>query len=286
MKVRASAGASSFRRRPKLERCLEEARQQVAALEKQLHEDPTAVTRREEASRQRAATDRVQRLEKALAERQRLEELRERQRREKGIKFEPEELRASTTDPEARRMKMPDGGTRPAYNVQLATTTDGGVIVGVHVTNSGGDGGQMLPMIEQLQQSYGQLPEEIVADGGFMTNHDIEQVEGLGTKVIGPIKDEEKKKTQGTDPYQPRRNDGPGVGGWRQRMGTEAAKAIYPLRAQTAEWVNAGARNRGLYQVRVRGLQKVLAVVMWQALAHNLLRSYVLQMQRTHEPAS
>jgi len=36
--------------------------------------------------------------------------------------------------------------------------------------------------------------------------------------------------------------------------------------------VNAQTRNRGFYQVRVRGLVKVKAIVLWYVLAHNLRR--------------
>jgi len=281
MQVRASAGASSFRRQPSLERCLDEARQQVAALEQQRDDDAGAVRRRQEAARHRAARERVGRLEQALHEHQELLALREQQRREKGAPFDPEQLRTSTTDPEARKMKMADGGTRPGYNVQLATTTAGGVIVGVAVTNSGSDSGQLAPMIGQIKDRCGQAPAEALVDGGFTTLEDIETVHrDQGTKVYGPVKDEEKKRAQGVDPFQPRPKDGPGVAAWRQRMGTAEAKAIYRLRAQTAEWVNAGARHRGLYQVRVRGVPKVLAVALWYALAHNLRRQYALQRQK------
>jgi transposase len=280
MRVRAHAGASSFRRQPTLQRCLDEARAQMAALENQLHEDGGAATRRQEAARQRAAEDRQQRLERALHEREQLAELREKQRRDKGIKYDPNELRVSTTDPEARRMKMPDGGTRPGYNVQLATTTESGIIVGVDVTNSGGDGGQLRPMVEQLDERSGQKPVAMLVDGGFTTLDDIERVEQDGIKVYGPIKDEAKKKAQGIDPYQPGKKDGPGVIDWRARMGTPEAKVIYRLRAQTAEWANAGLRNRGLYQVTVRGVQKVLAVVLLHALAHNLLRAVTLRKEK------
>ena len=278
MKVRASAGAGSFHRQPTLERCLDEARAQVAALEKQVRDDPTAVSRRQQAARERAARERQERLEQALAEREKLVELREQQKRDKGVKFDADEQRVSTTDPEARRMKMPDGGTRPAYNVQFATTTDSGVIVGVDVTNSGGDGGQMAPMVEQIAQDHGRPPAEMLVDGGFTTLDDIETVHANhGVRVYGPIKDEEKKKAAGVDPFQPRPKDGPGVAAWRVRMGAAENQEVYRLRAQTAEWANAGTRNRGLYQFVVRGLRKVLAVVFWHALAHNLLRSYALQ---------
>lgn len=281
MKVRASAGAASFRRKPTLERCLEEAKAQVEALRNQVDEDATAATRRQQAARERAARERQERLEAALADQAQLAELREVQQKEKGIKYDPEQLRTSTTDPEARRMKMPDGGTRPGFNVQYATTTESGIIVGVAVTNSGGDGGQMAPMVEQIKDRYGEAPQEMRVDGGFTTLDDIATVDQEhDTKVYGPIKEEENKKAKGIDPYQPRPKDAPGVAQWRVRMGTEEAKAIYRQRGQTAEWVNAGARQHGMYQVQVRGARKVLAVALLCALAHNLRRAEALREQK------
>jgi transposase len=277
MRVRASAGASSFRREPSLQTCLQEAQAQVEALKNHVDEDDQAATRRQQAARQRAARERVERVDQALAQRQKLLELREEQKKEKGVKFQAEQLRASTTDPEARRMKMPDGGTRPGYNVQLATTPGSGVIVGVGVTNVGSDGGQMAPMLEQMDNRYDQQPEQMLVDGGYTTLADIETAHEADVKVYAPIKDEDKQKTKGIDPYQPKKGDGPGVAQWRQRMGTEPARLLYRLRSATAEWANAQVRNRGLYQVRVRGLQKVLAVALLHALAHNLLRAHALQ---------
>jgi transposase len=277
LRVRASAGASSFRREPTLQTCLSAAEQQVAALKSQVNEDAGAATRRQQGARARAAKERVERVQQALDERQKLLELREQQQAEKGTKFAPEKLRASTTDPEARPMKMPDGGTRPAYNFEFATTTDSGIVVGVDVTNSGSDGGQLGPMVEQIRERYEQLPTAMLVDGGFTTHADIEAAHAAGIDIHGPIKNEQKQQEQGNDPYEPKKRDGVGVAAWRQRMGTEAAKALYRLRGPTAEWTNAQARNRGLYQVRVRGQQKVLAVALLYALAHNLMRAAALR---------
>lgn len=277
MRVRASAGASSFRREKSLKQCLHEAEQQVQALKQQTDEDANAATRRQQAARERAARERQQRLEQALAEREQLLATRALQKKEKGVKFEAEELRASSTDPEARKMKMADGGTRPGYNVQFATDTQSGIVLGVDVTNVGSDSGQMGPMLEQIQERYEQQPEQMLVDGGFANLADIEQAAGNEVEVIAPIKDEEKKKAKGKDPYEPLKGDGPGVAAWRKRMGTEEAKTTYKLRAQTAEWVNAGARNRGMYQVNVRGRHKVLALALLQALAHNFLRERSLK---------
>lgn len=278
MKVRASAGASSFRRRPTLAKCLHEAQVQIEALKTARDEDAAAVSRRQQAARQRAAHERHQRVQAALREAEQLAARRQEVERTKGVPAQEEKVRASTTDPEARTMKMANGGYRPAYNAQFATTTVGGVIVGVDVTSAGADSGQMPPMVEQLQQRYAQTPTEMLVDGGFAVLDDIQAVhEAHAVQVYAPIKDEDKKRTRGIDPFAPRPRDAEGVAAWRVRMGSAQAQTVYRQRGATAEWVNAGARNRGLYQVRVRGRLKVLAVLLWQALAHNLLRGVALR---------
>lgn len=171
-------------------------------------------------------------------------------------------------------MKMGDGGFRPAFNVQLATATDSQVITGVDVTNSGGDLGQMAPMIEQHQERYAERPKEALVDGGFAKIDDIEKAEQGGTTVYAPVR---PPRGSSRDAYTPRANDSPGVARWRQRMATDEAKAIYRQRAATAECVNALARNRGLQRFLVRGLRKVKAVMLWFALAHNLMRGVALR---------
>jgi transposase len=264
MKVRASAGAASFRRRATLEQHLAEAEEQVQALKAELEADPNAGNRRQQAARERAARERAERLQKAL------EQMPEVEAKKKGEE-EKAKARVSTTDPEARVMKMPDGGYRPAYNVQLSTHTGTQIITGFDVNNSGGDQGQMAPMVEQHQERYGETPKEVLIDGGFVKKDDITQVsEPQGsTKVYAPV---QVSKSEQRDPHTPRPDDSPAVAEWRKRMATPEAKEIYKERAATAECVNAQARNRNLYQVRVRGSPKVRAVVLWYVLAHNLMR--------------
>jgi hypothetical protein len=187
-----------------------------------------------------------------------------------------DKARASTTDADSRVMKMGDGGFRPAFNVQLATATNSQVITGADVTNSGGDQGQLAPMVEQHHQRYDEKPKEALVDGGFVKKADIDQVSPPqgGTIVYAPVM--ESKDPQ-RDPHTPRDDDSPAVAEWRKRMATDEAKAIYRQRAATAECVNALARNRGLQRFLVRGLRKVKAVVLLYALAHNLMRAVVLR---------
>jgi transposase len=264
MRVRASAGKSSFRRPSTLAQRLEEARQQVQQM-RQEGDDDQAGRSRQEAARQRAAEERVTRLEQAVEEGKKLQAKRSAQ-----TKPQEREARASTTDPEARNMKMADGGYRPAYNVQFATATESRIIVGVAVTNEGSDSGQMTPMLDQIQENFHRLPEEYLADGGFSSRDDTTQLEQRGVKVYSPVKAEEKLLKQGQDPYARHRGDTDEYYAYRQRMKTPEAKAIYRERASTAEFPNAGCRNRGLHQFPVRGLKKSRAIALWQAIAHNL----------------
>lgn len=272
MKIRASAGAASFRRRQSLERCLEEAKEQVRKLKRELEEDGSASTRREKAARERAANERQASIEAALAELPKIEERREEQAKKEGRKkAEPKEIRVSTTDPESRVMKMSDGGFRPSYNAQFATDADGGCIVGVDVTNNGTDQPHVAPMLDDIERRTGKsAPEEYLADGGFVSAENVEVVTERGGTIYAPVPEPRKKDV---DRYAPKPDDSPAVAAWRVRMGTKEAKRIYVQRAAVAERTNADLRgHRGLDRLNVRGLVKVKAVVLLAALTFNALR--------------
>jgi hypothetical protein len=176
-------------------------------------------------------------------------------------------------------MKMGDGGMRPAVNVQFATDTESRIITGVDVGNVGGDMGLMSPMIEQHKDRYGQSPGEMLVDGGFASREDIDSASRAEppTVVYAPV--QKSRKEEGKNCYERQPADTDAVAQWRQRMSTPEAKEIYKQRASTAEWSNAMARNRGMQQFLVRGLEKVKAVVLWFALAHNLVRAATLRRQ-------
>jgi len=273
IRVRASAGAASFRRRPRLEAALELAEAQVAALRDELDDDPGATKRRIAAARERAAREREAHVREALAALPELEAAKARARARGSKDRPPAEARASTTDPEARVMRMGDNGFRPAFNGQLTTDVDSGLVCGVAVTNRGTDHGELVPVVRRLEQAFGRAPDEILVDGGFVVLDDIATLEASGTAVYAPVP--EQRATG--DAISHRRPDAPGVAAWRERMATDDAKSVYRLRAASAEWTNALARNRGLHQFGVRGLEKVRSVLLWYALAHNLARTIAIR---------
>jgi transposase len=273
MRVRASAGAASFRGKAGLENALAQAHAQVSRLGHAIHAPDAEVTRRQRTARERAARERQARVAEALAL---LPEVAAVKQRQKYTLDQPRrervsEPRVSTTDPEARVMHMPDGGFRPAYNVQLATAADSQVIVGVAISTRGTDQGEALPMAEQLAERTGQYPAEYLVDGGYVKRADITTLERRGARVYAPLRPP-RTLTSGREAATPRSDDSAEVIAWRARMETEEAKSIYKQRGATAECVNAHARRYGVFQFGVRGVDKVLSVMLLVAITHNLLR--------------
>jgi transposase len=266
-RVRAGAGANSFKRRDTIERSLQQAQAHLEIIKRQAERAEDATERRQ-AAEARAAQRKVDRMNQALEELAKVEQAKA-QQKAKPTKENPP--RASTTDPEARFMRMPDGGNRPAYNVQLAVDTESRAIVGVDVTNAGSDVGLTGPMREQIAEQTGGVVKEHLVDGGYVKLEDLDRAADAEPAVTlyMPVP---KPRKPGADPHQAKKTDSDAVAEWRQRMGTPQAKAIYKERASTIETINAELKTeRGLTPFRVRGVPKVRCVALWCALAYNVM---------------
>jgi transposase len=289
MKVRASAGRSSFRKPKRLKELLVEARERVRMLREELEADPGSCSRRQEAARMRGRQDREQRLMLAAEQMKKLKERDEReasrsgrnrvQRESKnrsgdddpdkpspGAKNRTHEAAVSTTDPEARFMKFPGGGVHPGYNAQFATEGSG-VIVGVDVTNSGSDYNQSPSMLDQVKRRTGTMPTTLLADSGYASKKDIEGAAHRGCELFASPREERTDTKRGVRRGRP---DTPAVAEWRARMKTEEAAQLVRIRSGVAEPVNSRARKQGFYFVTVRGLEKVRAVLTLSALVQNM----------------
>lgn len=268
IRVRASAGASSFRRGERLRELYEAATEAVKRLRAEVEEDPGSAERRRQARRRATAADRLRRLEEARAAHAEIEQRRQQeaaeQRRKKKQNDKP--VRASTSDPQARIMKMADGGFRPAYNVQIKTAAEGAHIIGLSVTNGGSDRGLARPAVKEIEQRYDVTPKRLLADGGYDSRNDIEALHAQDIELFCPL----PNNTKG-DPAAPRRDDGPGAIAWRQRMATPQGQAVYRRRFAT-ERPHAHMRNHGLQRLLVRGADKVKAVMLWHVHAFNFLQ--------------
>ena len=275
MRVRANAGKSSFRRKPTLENLQEQAKEHLEKLKKESESETQRVEghARRDAARKRAAQDRAARLAEALKQHGELSEQREKRKKGSG-----DQTRVSTTDPDARNMKMANGGFNPALNVQFATDADTRIIVGVSVTNEGTDGGQLDPMHQQIISNYDKTPEHVLVDSAYTTKESVTQVEGRGTKVVSTIARSEQLEKHGKNPHERQKGDSDEYAGFRQRMGTAEYQEMYKMRPSIAEFPNAVCRNRGLQRFLVRGIEKATAVALLHALAFNFTRMLNLKL--------
>lgn len=273
-KMRASAGSSSFHRRETLEEHLEQARQQVESLRRQLEDNPNQLSKRQQKARERAARQRQERLEKAKQQLEAMEKRAEQTGRAKADQKAGKERRASETDPEARVMKMANGGFNPAYNAQFCTDSETNLIVGVQVSQQGNDTGLASPMLEQVREDHGQMPEEALADTSYFSREEIVAVTQKGCTPYIAIPG---KGTTSETRYQPKKEDAPEVAACRVRMGTKEAKKKLIQRGAVAELVHAVLDQCSLARIRVRGVQKVRTALLWFVLAHNWVRTRLLR---------
>ena len=249
-RLRASASAPSFRSEAALQDCREQARLHVKAVLAEA--DDPSLSKKQSAARQAAARGLQARVEAAIAE---VKEL---------VSPSKPAPRVSTTDPEARVMKMADGGFRPAYNAQLAVAgkPEGGprTIVGVRVTNVGSDQSSLRPMVGIIEGKTGLLPKAVLADANHGTNACIR---ALISKQITPLVAVHKRANAPEDAA---------LNAWHQLMRSEEGKRQYRARAGLCELANAMVKRYGLERLLVRGLEKVTCVVLISALTFNLLQ--------------
>jgi hypothetical protein len=257
MRVRAAASAPSFRTLDSLLGCREQAELHLKAVLAQA--DDPELTLAQKIAREDGARDFQRRIEEAISTVESLQEQRGASR---------PQARASTTDAEARVMKMGDGGFRPALNVQAATAGSelGGprTIVGVAVCNVGSDMGGVTPMLEQIERRTGQLPETLLADANHANHTAIVAAEQRGVNMVVAV----PERSRETGPKTVLVAE---IVDWKKRMQTAEAKALYRARAGLCEWTNAQAAGRfGLRQFLVRGIAKATSVSLLIAITSNL----------------
>lgn len=283
-KVRSPASARSFTRGGGLERIERQAAERVARLKREVASDPAAGTRRRQAAQARAAREALAKVGKARAALDRLRQ--EKARREKTHPQEEKRKGApavSLSDPEARRMRFPDGAVRAGYNVQTAALPDKGLVVAVLTTDRRNDKGLAWPLVNEVVQRYARPPGRALFDEGYASQADIAALAGhpLGpVAVYAPVPSEKpeaalKPSGRASRRYQ-RAREPQAVKDWRARMQSEDGQAIF-RRRKLIERIHAHYKNRGFDRLTVRGLLKAQAVALWHALANNLVVAHRLR---------
>jgi hypothetical protein len=196
-KVRAQAGADSFRRHKTVQEHLERARKVVEQMG-----DPREDRNRREAARDRAAREREERLKRVAEELEKIRASRE--------PAEREAARVSLTEPDARLMKHGDNAIAPSYNLQISTDAKQKAIVGIHLSQCSSDAQSLPAALEQIEKNLGSQPEQMVVDGGYTNRSSMQAMADKQIDLIGSLADPAERsaaamKASGIDPaFAPR----------------------------------------------------------------------------------
>jgi transposase len=279
-KVEASAGRGSFAKAGRLVRLEREVGERVAALKAELEADCAAGERRRRASALAKAQDLARRIAAARKKVVQLEEERAEAKKKyrADAKRKKDPPRASTTDPEARFMRFPDGGTRPAYNLAVATACD--FVIAVDATDRRNDKGLARPLIEQIHERFARTPQRLLTDTGCAGQDDlIDFAQRWPTMTVytPPTPDKEDAKPASILKREAGRAKEPDIlKAWRQRMASEDGQRVYARRKHT-ERVHGRMKNRGLGKILVRTIAKTRCVLLLHALADMLWRAHNLR---------
>jgi transposase len=282
-KVRARAGRGSMSKRKRLERIEKAVAERIAELKSELDTDPAEPERRRKQRALQAAEERARRVERAH---QKLTELVQEQteRAKTHAKQEAEkgEPKVSVSDPEARLMRLADGATSPAWNVQVATAD--GFIVAVDPTDRRNDGGLAPGLVETITERCGRVPQRLLADTRAMPQEDIVKLAERypSMTVYSPPAPEHTEVSAETlrKRHWTRRHEAPAIQAWRARMASEDGQQTYRRRKLT-ERAHGIIKNRGMARFLVHGREKVRAVCLLQALALNLGWAHTLRRRLT-----
>lgn len=287
-RVKASAGNNSFHREDSLKKLEEKLTAHIENLRKEEKVSLNIYERRKQERKEKLTIEKRNRVKAALEtlERARREKVINAKRNHKKVTEDDlKNVRASTTDPEVRRMKMGDSGFRLAYNVQFATGLDSRVIYGVDVVSTL-DPGTPPRLMAQVQECLKSLNlkgiKRWIADTAYSATTDIITAAQLFPNCLYYAP---PNPSIGVDPKKPRKKDFKAMLDWRERIGTEETNELYKKRCSTAEFSNMHVKNRKFVEFSVRGLVKARGMALLHAIAQNVARTMDLIKKKLKNPA-
>lgn len=178
------------------------------------------------------------------------------------------------TDPESRIMVNGDKAFVQAYNAQAAVDTESQVIVAAELTNQAADVGQMAPLVEQVAETVGRRPEEVLADAGYWSEKNVQFLIERGIACLIPPDKVRRRTWREENPLPPPPSpDASLKEQMRYALKLPENKKRYRRREQTVEPVFGQVKEgRGLRQFLLRGMERVRALWRLDCAAHNVLK--------------
>jgi transposase len=183
------------------------------------------------------------------------------------------------TDPESRI--MPDGARKgsfvQAYNVQIAVDSKVQIIVAAEITQQTNDKQQLAPMVEQVVNNMGTKPMAVTADTGYFSASQVndQRTEGIELYIAVGKQKHGQQEPLVTDPVETPAENESAKEKMKQKLQTEAGKALYKMRKAIVEPVFGQIKAaRGIRAFLLRGFEKASAEWKLICATHNLLKLF------------
>jgi transposase len=180
----------------------------------------------------------------------------------------------SRTDEDARFLHR-RGGFVLGYSAEIAVSDDH-FIVAQRVTQNVTDNDSLMPMLEQVEQHCGAPPEAALADSGFFSIDNLNQMEQRDLDAYLPDSNMAQALNLGTRCRTRARH--PAHRRMRAKLRSPAGQAAYARRKAVVEPVfGVLKQQRGMRQLRTRGLNNAGNEFTLATLAYNITRLHALR---------
>jgi transposase len=178
----------------------------------------------------------------------------------------------SRTDEDARFLRQRGGHFVLGYTGEIAVSDDH-LIVAQRVTQNAADNHSLLPMIEQTRERCGDAPGQVLADSGFFSVANLEQIEQQNLDAYVPDSNLAQALNLGT--RYTAMASAPVHQRMRQKLDNDSGRAAYARRKAIVEPVfGVLKQQRNMRQFRTRSLKRVGNEFTLATLAYNLTRIY------------
>lgn len=255
-RIAANAAADSAESLEKLRTERAKIRQRIRRWQRQCEaEDPN------EGAGTQLAREAMAKLERQLGEMPaRMERL-----KKAGVK------KLSRTDPDSRFLRERRGFVL-GYTATVAVSGDH-LIVAQQVSDASNDNGLLVPMVEAVERECGERPEQALADSGFFSQENLEQMERRKIDAYVPDSHLGRELNRGVRVRGHAAAHHPAQQRMRHKLRSPAGRALYRRRKAIVEPVLGVLKEqRGMRRFRLRGLAKVAVEFTLAATALNLTR--------------
>ena len=181
---------------------------------------------------------------------------------------EPEaKAQSNFTDPESQIMNTSTEGFQQCYNAQMVVDEVHQFIVATDVEANASDQGQMLPLLDEVNERFGVEPEVVLADAGYCNEADLVALERRGIDAHIAL-GREGKEQAAVDPQRR-----PATHRMGEKLASERGRAQYAKRKWISEGPNGWIKEAlGFRRFSLRGVDKVRGEWHLVCLALNLKR--------------